>query len=356
MTSIESVILEVPDVAAANTFYAESFGLDGQVKVRESDEPTSGFRGFTLSLIVSQPANVDALFDAALAAGATALKPVAKSFWGYGGVLRTPDGSIWKVASSSKKNTGPASRQIDDMVLLLGVEDVAATKQFYVSRGLEVARSFGRKYVEFSSPTGHMKLGSLRPEGARKGRRRPTRRERIAPDHHERRCRQLHRPRRIHLGIRVVPCRMDVVMRLCSDVHRRTRLPELVTFLPTSACARPREFPKVLITENDARPSNTKWLEIQFSSRDNNSQNIRVEEFLCTCNSQFWSGFTCLRPFHSGSAQSHSRLTGLVVEFVRSLRPPHLSRHLSRHLRSLCSSAFGLILFPVQHADRHPER
>lgn len=159
MTSIESVILEVPDADHAHTFYSDSFVLNGQLKVRESNEPTSGFRGFTLSLIVSQPANVDALVGAALDAGASALKPAAKSFWGYGGVVRAPDGSIWKIASSSKKNTGPASRQIDDVVLLMGVEDVAATKQFYVSRGLEVARSFGRKYVEFSSPAGHVKLG-----------------------------------------------------------------------------------------------------------------------------------------------------------------------------------------------------
>ena len=35
--------------------------------------------------------------------------------------------------------------------LLLGVDDVAATKEFYVERGLAVAKSFGRKYVEFQS-------------------------------------------------------------------------------------------------------------------------------------------------------------------------------------------------------------
>jgi catechol 2,3-dioxygenase-like lactoylglutathione lyase family enzyme len=36
-------------------------------------------------------------------------------------------------------------------VLLLGVADVAASKRFYVDRGLPVARSFGRKYVEFAT-------------------------------------------------------------------------------------------------------------------------------------------------------------------------------------------------------------
>jgi hypothetical protein len=43
-------------------------------------------------------------------------------------------------------------------VLLLGCADVAATKQFYVERGLTVARGFGSKYVEFAAPASHIKL------------------------------------------------------------------------------------------------------------------------------------------------------------------------------------------------------
>jgi catechol 2,3-dioxygenase-like lactoylglutathione lyase family enzyme len=158
MTTIESVTLEVSDPSAADAFYANAFGLGTRVRVRASETPTTGFRGYTLSLVVSQPSNVDALVGAALDAGATVLKPVAKGFWGYGGVVRAPDGSIWKVATSSKKNTGPASRQVDDIVLLIGVEDMPASKRFYVDRGLEVTRSFGRKYTEFASPSGHIKL------------------------------------------------------------------------------------------------------------------------------------------------------------------------------------------------------
>jgi len=156
--SITSVTLDVPDPAAADAFYQAAFGLDTQVRLRASQAPTSGFRGFTLSLVVSQPSTVDALVGAALDAGATTIKPVKKGFWGYGGVVRAPDGTIWKVATSAKKNTGPATRQIDDIVLLLGVEDVAATKQFYVERGLTVARGFGSKYVEFAAPASHVKL------------------------------------------------------------------------------------------------------------------------------------------------------------------------------------------------------
>ena len=156
MTSIESVALGVPDPTVATAFYSAAFDLDARVGPHASEAPTTGFRGFMLSLVVSQPADVDELIGGALDAGATPLKPVTKSFWGYGGVIHAPDGTIWKVATSSKKNTGSATREIDEVVLLLGVEDVAASKRFYVDRGLTVARSFGRKYVEFA--TQHVKL------------------------------------------------------------------------------------------------------------------------------------------------------------------------------------------------------
>ncbi|GAA4588917.1 putative lactoylglutathione lyase [Actinoplanes octamycinicus] len=152
MTSIEHLILEVADPAAAETFYADVLGLDDRVRVRRSDAPTTGFRGFTLSLIVAQPANADALIDAAVAAGATVLKPAERSLFGYGGVVQAPDGTIVTVASSSKKDTAPAAKRIDDVVIQLGVADVAATKRHYVASGFTVGRSFGSKYVEFEAP------------------------------------------------------------------------------------------------------------------------------------------------------------------------------------------------------------
>jgi uncharacterized glyoxalase superfamily protein PhnB len=160
VNSIESVILEVTDPAAAERFYTDAFGLSTQVRVRASEAPAEGFRGFTLSLTVSQPGTVGNLIGAAVEAGATPLKPVAKSFWGYGGVVRAPDGTIWKVATSAKKETGPATREIDQIVLLLGAEDVAESKRFYVEHGLPVAKSFGRKYVEFgTTESSPVKLG-----------------------------------------------------------------------------------------------------------------------------------------------------------------------------------------------------
>jgi uncharacterized glyoxalase superfamily protein PhnB len=162
MTSIASVTLEVADPTAADDFYRTAFGFDSQVRVRASEAPTTGFRGFTLSLTASQPGNVRSLLDAALDAGASSLKAATKSFWGFGGVVQAPDGTIWKVATSAKKDTEPVSRAFDQIVLLLGVDDVAASKRFYVEHGLAVAKSFGRMYVEFETSTSPVKLALYR--------------------------------------------------------------------------------------------------------------------------------------------------------------------------------------------------
>ncbi|MEU8516849.1 glyoxalase [Kitasatospora sp. NPDC048722] len=148
--SLASVTLEVADAGAAHRFYA-AFGVERHVRLRESAAPTTGFRGFAMALTVAQPGSVDGFVADAVAAGATVLKPAAKSLWGYGGVVQAPDGTAWKIATSAKKDTGPATREIDDVVLLLGVEGVKATREFYVGRGLTVAKSFGGKYTEFTA-------------------------------------------------------------------------------------------------------------------------------------------------------------------------------------------------------------
>jgi uncharacterized glyoxalase superfamily protein PhnB len=158
MTGITTLIIEAEDAAAAEAFYKEAFDLAETLRVRESHEPTAGFRGFTISLVVAQPSTVDALVRSALDAGATEVKAVRKSFWGYGGVVQAPDGTLWKVATSAKKDTGPATRDVDEVVLLLGVEDLKATKQFYADHGLALGKSFGGKYAEFDTPGSAVKL------------------------------------------------------------------------------------------------------------------------------------------------------------------------------------------------------
>jgi uncharacterized glyoxalase superfamily protein PhnB len=153
MNAIETITLEVDDTAAAEAFYAAAFDLgeESWLRVRPAKDPSSGFRGYALSLVVTQPGTVDSFVASALAAGATAIKSPEKSLWGYGAVLRDPWGAIWKIATSQKKDTGPAVREIDSVNIGIGVADVAATKQFYIDKGLKVAKSFGRKYVEFES-------------------------------------------------------------------------------------------------------------------------------------------------------------------------------------------------------------
>lgn len=157
MANIDSVTLEVADPSTARSFYDAAFGLgEDRLDLRAGETPSTGFRGFHISLVSDQPGDVHALFDAAVAAGATVLKPMAKSMWGHGGVVQAPDGTIWKVATSAKKDTRPAERRFDEIVLLIGAEDVSASKKFYVGHGLTVGKSFG-SYVDFkmgSSPIG----------------------------------------------------------------------------------------------------------------------------------------------------------------------------------------------------------
>jgi predicted lactoylglutathione lyase len=164
MANIASITLDVADLSAARRFYSAAFDLadESRLCLREAQAPSTGFRGYTLSLTVAQPGTVDSLLGSAVDAGASVLKPAAKSMWGYGGTVQAPDGAIWKVATSAKKDTGPASREFDELVLLLGVADMAASKRFYVEHGLTVAKSFSRMYVEFASGPGQVKLGLYR--------------------------------------------------------------------------------------------------------------------------------------------------------------------------------------------------
>ncbi|MFC9435399.1 glyoxalase [Nocardia sp. NPDC057030] len=146
-----TIQLEVADPAAAAAIYDAAFGLGDRLGFRAAQTPSAGFRGFILSLVVSQPSTVDSLVGTAVDAGFTVRKPAKKSLWGYSAVVQAPEGTIWKIATSKKKDVGPFTREIDDMVLLMGVTDVKASKQVYADRGLTVSKSFGGKYAEFEN-------------------------------------------------------------------------------------------------------------------------------------------------------------------------------------------------------------
>lgn len=156
MSTIPFLAIEAEDAAAAREFYERAFGLGELIRVRPSSASSSGFRGFTLSLIASQPANVDLIVAAALEAGASSVTGPKKSLWGYGGVVQAPDGTVWQVSTSNKKDSAPPSRTVDKVVLLIAPHDVKASRAFYEEQGFSVAKSMG-KYVEFdmgSSPVG----------------------------------------------------------------------------------------------------------------------------------------------------------------------------------------------------------
>ncbi|WP_459961475.1 glyoxalase [Nocardia sp. IFM 10818] len=163
-----TVSLEVADPTGIAAAYEAAFGLGGKLSFRPAQAASEGFRGFMMSLVVAQPGTADNLISAALRNGFTLLKPAKKNLWGYGAVIQGPDGTIWKVTTSQKKDTGPSSREVDSVVLLLGVEDVKASKQFYVERGLTVSKSFGGKYVEFALPDSPIKLAMYPRKAAAK--------------------------------------------------------------------------------------------------------------------------------------------------------------------------------------------
>ena len=58
-----------------------------------------GFGGITLAHNEPSEKQVDAVYARAIAAGAAALKPPAKAFWGgYSGYFTDPDGYPWEIA------------------------------------------------------------------------------------------------------------------------------------------------------------------------------------------------------------------------------------------------------------------
>lgn len=60
-----------------------------------------GTGAVTLAQNCADDAETDAVFEAAVAAGATALKRPARAFWGgYSGYLSDPDGHVWEIATN----------------------------------------------------------------------------------------------------------------------------------------------------------------------------------------------------------------------------------------------------------------
>jgi len=143
--------------------------LGDRLVFRTSDAPTEGFRAFTVSLVVSQPATVDALVGGALDAGATTLKPGKRC----SGVT----------AASSKRRTGRSGRSRSSLEEERRSRDPADRRDRATARvggrprqqavstsstGSRSPKSFGGKYVQFA--TGPVTLALYRHDALAKDR------------------------------------------------------------------------------------------------------------------------------------------------------------------------------------------
>jgi catechol 2,3-dioxygenase-like lactoylglutathione lyase family enzyme len=124
---VSVVMLGVDDIDRAKKFYAEGMGAQieeehpGFVRLglgdgsglalynwaavaKDAGVPAegSGFRRFALHYIADSREEVDAVIQAAVAAGATMLKPAKAAEWGgYSGTFSDPDGHLWKAATNA---------------------------------------------------------------------------------------------------------------------------------------------------------------------------------------------------------------------------------------------------------------
>lgn len=75
------------------------FGRDALAADAGVDADGSGFRGVTVALNCADRDEVDAVFAAWVAAGATPVKPPEAVFWGgYSSYVADPDGHLWEIA------------------------------------------------------------------------------------------------------------------------------------------------------------------------------------------------------------------------------------------------------------------
>ncbi|WBC07589.1 VOC family protein [Micromonospora sp. CA-248089] len=155
----ERVELDLHGVAQLAVCPSEALAAEANVEPK-----APGYRGYVLTYIVDQPSEVRSILDAAAQHGASVLKPAKKAmFAGFSGVFQAPDGAVWKLASSEKKDTGPAQETPvpSEVGVLLGVADTKASTAFYQALGMTVDRDYGSKYIDFKPTSGGCRLGLM---------------------------------------------------------------------------------------------------------------------------------------------------------------------------------------------------
>ena len=107
--------MESPPNVAFFTLNGSWLGLYGRNELaQDAQVPAegSGFPGFALAHNVTSEAEVDALLQEAVEAGAKLVKPGQKVFWGgYSGYFSDPDGFLWEVAYNPFAWIGPEPDQ-----------------------------------------------------------------------------------------------------------------------------------------------------------------------------------------------------------------------------------------------------
>lgn len=75
------------------------YGRQALAEDAQVDDQPSGFAAISLARNAGSKAEVDQWFNAALNAGATAIKSPQEVFWGgYSGYIADPDGHLWELA------------------------------------------------------------------------------------------------------------------------------------------------------------------------------------------------------------------------------------------------------------------
>jgi len=103
--------MESPPSVAFFTLNGTWLGLFGRDDLAEDAQVPAdgtGFPGFSISHNVESEAAVDAVFEQAVAAGATPTKTPQPVFWGgYCGYFKDPDGFLWEIAHNPMMWVGP---------------------------------------------------------------------------------------------------------------------------------------------------------------------------------------------------------------------------------------------------------
>ena len=104
--SMDTITFFQTDGSVLGLYQREALAEDAGVPAEGS-----GFRGVTLALNCGSAAEVDDVYGVWLAAGAEAVKPPEKVFWGgYSSYVADPDGHLWEIAHNPYTSFGPDGR------------------------------------------------------------------------------------------------------------------------------------------------------------------------------------------------------------------------------------------------------